>query len=331
MIKYRISDGSRLALVERPGKFAWIDVVDPNKDELATLERDYKVNSDHLTDIMDIDEQSRIEKEDEYTLVICRLPVYDARFEVCYFTVPCGVLLFPDRIITVCQYDNEVLDEIRNGRVKGLDLKNKSAFILHLFSRAAICYLRYLKDINRRTAVIEGELQRSVKNHELTQLLSIEKSLVYFTTSIKSNEILLEKFPTARAIRFSEDEAELLEDVLTDNKQAIEMSGIYSDILSGMMDAFASVISNNLNIVMKRLTVISIVLMIPTLVVSLFSMNVHVPFEDNRSAFIIILALCSASGALGAFLMRDRKPKRARRLAGPVTGGIVVGNANHRH
>ena len=330
MIKYRISDGTRLATVERPAKFAWIDVVDPTKDEISSLEREHTINPDHLFDIMDIDEQSRIEKEDDYTLVICRLPVYDARLEVSYFTVPCGVLLFADKIVTICQSDNEVLEEIRNGRVKGLNLRNKSAFILHLFSRAAICYLRYLKDINRRTAVIEGELQRSVKNHELTQLLSIEKSLVYFTTSIKSNEILLEKFPTARAIRFSEDEAELLEDVLTDNKQAIEMSGIYSDILSGMMDAFASVISNNLNIVMKRLTVVSIVLMIPTFVVSMFGMNVKVPFGDNPAAFPIITGICVVLGGLGAFFLRDRKPKRPK-LAGPATGGIVIGGGiRHR-
>lgn len=325
MITCRISDGSRLAIVEHPASDCWIDVVAPGKEELARLESEYHILPDHLADIMDIDELARIEKEDEYTLIICRLPVYDARFEVSYFTVPCGILLFPERIVTICQSDNEVLEEIRNGRVRSLDPGKKFSFVLHFFSRAAICYLRYLKDINRRTAIIESELQRSIKNHELTQLLSIEKSLVYFTTSIKSNEILLEKFATKRIMRFNEEEEELLEDVLTDNKQAIEMSGIYSDILSGMMDAFASVISNNLNIVMKRLTVISIVLMIPTLVVSFFGMNVPLPLMNHPLAFPGILGLCMLLGGFGAFFLRDRKPRTSRKLAGPAAGGIVIG------
>lgn len=335
MIIYRIADGSRLAIVETPGTSAWVDVVAPTKDELSRLESEYGVLPDHITDILDIDEQSRIEKEDEYTLIICRLPVYDARLEVSYFTVPCGVLLFPGRIITVCQYDNEVLDEIRNGKVRGLDPANRNTFVLHLFSRAAICYLRYLKDINRRTAIIEGELQRSVKNHELTQLLSAEKSLVYFTTSIKSNEILLEKLAARRMMRFSEEEEELLEDVLTDNKQAITMSGIYSDILSGMMDAFASVISNNLNIVMKRLTVISIVLMIPTLVVSLFGMNIPLPLAHHPWAFAYILGTCVVLSALGALVLGEGGKKKPRRsaagIAGPATGSIVFGHPLRRH
>ncbi|HOX31220.1 MAG TPA: magnesium transporter CorA family protein [Spirochaetales bacterium] len=303
----RIKGAAGLAVAPAPAADTWIDIRGATPEELAWLERECKVNPEHLADIMDLDEQARIEKEDEYTLLILRLPVYDARLELPYYTVPLGVLLFPDRIVTICQTDCELLGELSSGRAKHLDPANKAAFLLHILGRAAIVYLRYLKDINRRTAAIERELQRSVKNHELTLLLAFEKSLVFFTTSLKSNEILLEKLQATRALRFKEDEAELLEDVLTDNKQAIEMANIYSDILSGMMDAFASVISNNLNMQMKRLTVISIVLMIPTLVVSMFGMNVRVPLEDRPGAFYIISAICVLAGLLGALLLRDRR------------------------
>lgn len=312
MIKVRVMGPNGLQPAERGEKNSWIDVIDPSSEELALLEKWYKVKNEHLVDVLDIDEQSRIEKEDDYTLLVVRLPVFDARYELPYFTVPCGVFLFSDRIITICQTDCDALAELRSGKAKGLELRNKSAFVLHLLGRSAIVFLRYLKEINRRTAVIERELQRSVKNHELTQLLSSEKSLVFFTTSLKSNEILLEKLQATRSIRFKEDEAELIEDVVTDNKQAIEMANIYSDILSGMMDAFASVISNNLNIQMKRLTIFSVMLMVATFVVSAFSMNVDSPLPDKGWAFWAIIAIAAGASALGGALMMSTKPARPR-------------------
>ncbi len=329
MITIRKLETGRLAAVDAAEKNVWVDVINPTKDEQSLLEREYRLNAEHMQDILDIDEQARIEKEDEYTLLIVRLPVYDPRLEVSYYTVPCGILLLPDRIVTVCQADSEVLEELRSGRVRNVDPKDKMRFILQFFGRSAIVYLRYLKDINRRTAVIERELQRSVKNHELTQLLALEKSLVYFTTSLKTNEIVLEKMPTAKSIRLKdEDDVELHEDVLTDNKQAIEMANIYSDILSGMMDAFASVISNNLNMQMKRLTILSIVLMIPTLIASMFGMNVTIPFESHPYAFAIILGVCLFAALFGAVLLVDRRPKRLpnrrSKLAAPAVTGAVV-------
>jgi magnesium transporter len=312
MIKVRVNGPNGLRLAERAEKNSWIDVIDPTSEELALLEKWYRLKAEHLADVLDIDEQARIEKEDDYTLLVVRLPVFDARYELPYFTVPCGVFLFSDRIVTICQTDCEALQELRSGKAKGLELRNKSAFILHLLGRAAIVFLRFLKEINRRTAVIERELQVSVKNHELTQLLSSEKSLVFFTTSLKSNEILLEKLQATKSIRFKEDEAELLEDVVTDNKQAIEMANIYSDILAGMMDAFASVISNNLNIQMKRLTIFSVMLMVATFVVSAFSMNVSSPLPDSGWAFWAIVGIAAGLSAVGGALMMGRRPPRSR-------------------
>lgn len=334
MITYRVSEKGQLRVSPKAERQCWVDVRDATRAELDSLATDFKVNPEHLADIQDVDELARIEKEDDYTLVIVRLPVYDPRFEVSYYTMPVGILLFADRLVTISSGENEVMESLRNGRARGLDVANKSAFVLHLLGRAAAVFLRYLKDINRQTSAIERDLQRSVKNNELTQLLSLEKSLVFFTTSLKSNEILLEKLQASRAIRFKEEETELLEDVLTDNKQAIEMSNIYSDILSGMMDAFASVISNNLNIVMKRLTMISVVLMISNLVVSTFSMNVPSPLSSHRYAFWLITGGALVVSAVGAVLMSDYRLGRARLLArfkGRVPAAATVPGIVVRH
>jgi magnesium transporter len=327
MIKVRVNGPNGLAPAERAQKNSWIDVVDPTPQELELLEKWYRVKPEHLADILDIDEQARVEKEDDYTLLVVRLPVLDARYELPYFTVPCGILLFTDRIVTICQTNCEALEELRSGKVKGLDLRNKSAFVLHVLGRAAVVFLRFLKDINRRTSAIERDLQRSVKNYELSQLLSSEKSLVFFTTSLKSNEILLEKLQATKAIRFKEDEAELLEDVITDNKQAIEMANIYQDILAGLMDAFASVISNNLNIQMKRLTIISVMLMLATFVVSAFSMNVKVPLPDASWAFWLVMAIALASSMIGGAIMLGRRAPRPR----GALGGRLPGQAQQSY
>jgi len=326
MIKVRVNGPAGLVPAERAQKNSWIDVIDPTPQELELLEKWYRVSPEHLADVLDIDEQARVEKEDEYTLVVLRLPVFDARYELSYFTAPCGIFLFADRILTICQVDCEALQDLRVGRAKGLDLRNKSAFALHLLGRAAIVFLRFLKEINRRTSAIERELQDSVKNYELTQLLSYEKSLVFFKTSLKSNELLLEKLQATRAIRFKEDEAELLEDVVTDNKQAIEMVDIYADILSGMMDAFASVISNNQNLQMKRLTTISVVFMPLNLVAGIFGMSEYTSFTGSLPWWISyawfgagLVAIAVVTGFLLRFSDSASK-RRNRALVKPRRG-----------
>ena len=200
-----------------------------------------------------------------------------------------GLLFIKDMIITICLQENEVLRDLVENRIKTLSLVNRKTFLLSVLFRASFYFLRYLKDINRRTSQVEKELQRAVRNNELIQLLTMEKSLTFFTTSLKSNEFLLEKIRKSNLLKLTEEDVELIDDVVTENRQAIEMANIYSNILSGMMDAFASVISNNLNVVMKQLTSISLILMIPTLIASVYGMNIELPYQHNPWAFAGIL------------------------------------------
>jgi magnesium transporter len=311
MITIRIQEENRLIETNTVCTGCWIDARHVDKADLKRLEHEFGIAGELLTDIMDMDEQARIEKEERYTALIVRLPVYDAVYEVSFFTMPAGVILFADKIVTICQSSSDALEDITKNRLRGFSIRNKSSFVLNLLGRAAFTFLKALKELNKRANFIELELQRSIRNNELIQLLSLQKSLVYFTTSIKTNELLLEKLQKSPLIRFKEDERDLLEDVVTENKQALEMANIYSSILTGTMDAFASVISNNLNIVMKRLTIVSIVLMIPTLVYSFFGMNVALPFAKSSVAVWGIGIISLFMSILGAILLNtDRKSKK---------------------
>jgi magnesium transporter len=298
-------------------KGCWIDARDLSGADIKRLQHEFGIAGELLTDIMDADEQARIEKEDDYTALIVRIPVYNESFDTSFFTLPLGIILFSDKIVTICRRSSDALDDLVKNRVRGFSIKNKSAFILNLLGRAAFTFLKYLKELNKTTNLIKNELQKSIKNNELIQLLSIQKSLVFFTTSIKSNELLLEKLQKSSLIRFKEDERELLEDVVIENRQAIEMANIYSSILTGTMDAFASVISNNLNIVMKRLTIVSIVLMIPTLIYSFFGMNVELPFQSYSIAGWGILSVSLLVSILGAILL-NTEGKRKKIKAKPI-------------
>jgi len=297
---------------KRSDKPVWVDARNVTREDIRTLESEYGIDTEIIMDILDPDELSRIEQEADYTLIIVRLPIFIATNEVSYFTIPLGILIFPEMIVTICWADCELLNDLTNNRVRGLTLNDLPAFVIRILARADLIFLRYLKEINRRSNTIELELQVSVRNLELIQLLNLEKSLTYFTTSLKCNQLLFEKLMKTRLIKLDEEDRDWLEDVAIDNRQAIEMSDIYSNILSGMMDAFASVISNNLSIVMKRLTVINLVLMIPTMVTSFFGMNVDVPMSTwtGHGAVLIILGLCTTTSVIAMYLLSDKKKKK---------------------
>ena len=290
----------------------WVDARNVTREDIRVLESEYGIDTETIMDILDPDELSRIEREDAYTLIIVRLPIFIATNEVSYFTIPLGIILFPNMVLTICWADCELLNDLTNNRVRGLTLGDLPAFVVRILARADLIFLRYLKEINRRSNSIEIELQKSVRNNELIDLLKLEKSLTYFTTSLKSNQLLFEKLMKTRLIQLDAEDRDWLEDVAIDNRQAIEMSDIYSNILSGMMDAFASVISNNLSIVMKRLTVINLVLMIPTMVTSFFGMNVDVPMSEwkGHAAVLVILGVCLVTSLLAMFLLSDKPPRK---------------------
>lgn len=306
MITIRTQSADGIVEVAHSCAGCWIDARNVDKSDLLRLEQDFGVAGELLADIMDAEEQARIEQDDGYTAIIARLPVWDNTSEIACFTVPLGIILFPDKIVTICQRSSDALADIAANRVKGFAMRSQSAFVLNMLSRAAYTFLRALKELNRNSNEIERALQKSVRNNELLQLLSLQKSLVYFTTSLKSNGLLLEKMQKLPFLRLKEDEQELLEDVITENVQAMEMANIYSSILTGTMDAFASVISNNLNIVMKRLAIVNIVLMIPTLIYSFYGMNVALPFQFGSLTVFGIIAASLLASLAGVILLNIR-------------------------
>jgi len=293
-------------------KNCWINVVRPDELEIETMKREYGIPEDIIRDILDVDERSRSEKDDGYHAIIFRVPVFSDDEKLQYYTVPLGVVMTGDVFITISAVETEVTRDFFENRMRGMRFDKPTDLLARLFLNTARHYLRFLKAINRQTNLLENELQRAVKNTELLKLLRMEKSLVFFTTSLRANELLFLKLEKTLFRNLDEKGAELLEDAFTEARQAMEMANIHSNILSGMMDAFASVISNNLNVVMKRLTMISIVLMIPTFFASVYGMNVPLPFQTSTYAFWGILVLSGLLAAISAMLFTTRRMFRER-------------------
>ena len=249
----------------QPG--SWIAMTNPTASEIMDIADMYQIDPDHIKAPLDEEERSRIEVEDSYTLILVDIPSIEERSGKDWFvTIPMGIITTNEVLITVCLEETPVLTSFMDGRVRDFHTFMKTRFILQILYKNATQYLQYLRIIDKKSEVIERKLHQSQKNSELIELLELEKSLVYFTTSLRSNEVVLEKLLRTEKVKKYPEDTDLLEDVIIENKQAIEMANIYSGILSGTMDAFASVISNNLNIVMKFLATVTIVMSIPTMV-----------------------------------------------------------------
>lgn len=290
----------------------WINLVAPNNEEIQYLEKALDVDRDFLTAAMDEEERARIEYDDDKDahLIVIDMPYADhaAENSITYGTIPMGIIRTQKALVTVCLRDSGILKSFENGKIKTFYTYKKSRFILLTLYKTSVLYLQYLKQIDKKSVSIESELQKSMKNKELIQLMELEKSLVYFSTSLKSNEIVLERLLRLEFIKKYPEDKELLEDTIIENKQAIEMAKIYSDILAGTMDAFASIISNNLNIVMKLLTSVTIVMSIPNMISGLYGMNVSgAPFAGSIFGFWIILFIAVICCAFAAFFMARKK------------------------
>lgn len=276
--------------IEEAEEGCWIALTAPTAADLMYISMNYQIDIDHLRAPLDEEERSRIEVEDDYTMIIVDIPTTEIRNEKEYFvTIPCGIIITKAIIFTICLEDSPILEGFMDGRVRNFFTFRKTRFFLQILNKSAAMYLQYLRIIDKKSDEVEKKLHISTKNQELIELLELEKTLVYFTTSLRSNEIVFERMLKIDAIKKYPEDEELLEDVIIENKQAIEMADIYSNILSGTMDAYASVISNNLNIVMKILAVITIVMSIPTMVASFWGMNVKVPLANHPYGFAIII------------------------------------------
>ena len=258
-------------------------------------------------------ELKRVKEFEKYRLVNVSNPTKGdleklvQELNIPFTTLPVGIILTKDLIVTICLKANIVWENfIMNIKVIDFSSTNRNRLILHFFQRTAVLYLVYLKEVNKRTTAVEEMLHKAMKNEELIKLLNLEKSLVYFTTSLRSNELMMERLQRSDILQFKSEDNDFLEDTIIDNKQAIETANIYSNILSGMMDAFASIISNNLNIVMKFLTSVTIILMLPTLVASIYGMNVRLPFQDSPYAFIITICILFTLSVIGVLIFIKR-------------------------
>lgn len=319
MITYWQQENGRLVKKDEEeidgGRNTWVDARCVTRDDIKELEEKFGVEQENLLDFLDPDELSRIEKnEDEnYIVTIIRLPVFSPSDDVSYFTAPLGIIIKDRFFITICWTDCEVLKDFAANRVKELSLKDFPAFTIRFMARADMMFLRYLKELNRRTTSIQNEVMRSVQNQELVQLQNIQKSLVYFTTSLKSNQMLLEKFRKTRIIKLDEEDQDWIDDVEIDNRQALEMADTYTQLMAQTNDTLTSIISNNLNIVMKKLAILNLVLMAPTLITSFYGMNVKLPFENTgKWAVVIVTILCLVSIFItNAFLKLSDKPVEA--------------------
>ena len=288
----------------------WIALINPTATEILDISKEYKIEVDDLRAPLDEEERSRIEVEDNYTLILVDIPSIEERNGKDWFvTIPMAIITTSDVLITVCLEETPVLTSFMDGRVRDFHTFMKTRFILQILYKNATQFLQYLRIIDRKSEVIERKLHQSQKNEELIELLELEKSLVYFTTSLRSNEEVLERLLRIEKIKKYPEDTDLLEDVIIENKQAIEMANIYSGILSGTMGTVASVISNNLNIVMKFLATVTIVMSIPTMVASFYGMNVNscgMPFANSPYGFWIVLGLTLILSLVVAYIFNKK-------------------------
>lgn len=285
---------------------AWVNAVDPTPEEIQRLV-DWGIDADYINYSLDFDETPRMERDDNYTFILVRIPHRQPESDIPYITIPLGIMIKSNFILTICRYDKDMFKVLANGKYRSLKTAKRYRFTLYIFLETATRYLAHLREINRMTESIEDQLQKSTRNRELMELLKYQKSLTYFSTALRSNEVMMERVQRTQIFNYYEEDQDLLEDVLTENQQAIQMTSINTEILSSMMDAFASIISNNLNAVMKALAAITIVLNLPNIVAGFFGMNVTLPlpFEDPFS-FVIVIGIALVLTAIATYIFYRR-------------------------
>lgn len=292
----------------------WVNLTPPfAPDELDELARRLEFDPVFLTDSLDLDERARYERDEDIRFILINTPVLnevtEAENEAVFITVPIGIILTIEHVVTVSAFETPVLNTFLESKVRNFDPADEKRFVLQILEQNVFYFLSCLKKLNLRRNLIEKELMHSSRNAELKQLLSIEKSLVYFVNSLNANELLKMKVKRTDFLHINGDEdlTDLFEDIIIDNSQALSMSNVYTNILNGTMDAYSSIISNNLNVVIHRLTVITVVLMVPTLISSFFGMNIPNGVPEQPMAFYLTILF---SGCLTGFLYWFMKRRR---------------------
>ncbi len=296
MVRYYVrSEEDKLEELNQPAAGCWVNISPPfSQEELEETAQYFEIPLDFLTDSLDVDERPRYEIEEDIRLILVNTPVLNEaedENDAIYITVPIGIILAPEAVITITVFENPVLQRFLEDKVKNFDPADSTLFVLQLLEHNVYRFLTCLKKLDLKRNLIEQELYHSSRNRELKQLLSIEKSLVYFLNSLSANDLLKMKMKRTDFINIREEEEkmDLFEDIIIDNGQALEMANVYSNILSGTMDTYASIISNNMNVTIHRLTLVTIFIAVPTFITSFFGMNVPLPFEKSRYAVAIIL------------------------------------------
>jgi len=304
---FKSSDNGLSHLSEfAPG--SWVSAIDPDPAEIALLRDKLGVPEDFIRHPLDMDERARTEKEDGAMLVILRVPHFVGEAaDLPYVTVPLGIILLDQQVVTICKTDSSILRELSSERGRGVRTAKKTQFVLHLLLFTADRFLSYLGDINHAVDALEDRLQASLRNREVLELLKYQKCLTYFTTALTQNDLLIQRLTSHKLFHQYPEDEDLLEDAQIEIQQALEMTNIASGILSQMMDAFASIISNNLNVVMKFLASATIILALPTLIASVYGMNVGLPLAQHPLAFwgILLVSVLLAAVTIMVFIRRD--------------------------
>ncbi len=312
MVVYLKKENGGLKRLNSPEKGCWIHLYGPfGTEETQKLSEQLSVDIDFISDSLDIDERSRYESEDGVDLIVLKTPLPNdgiSDIEASYITIPIGIIRTADNLITVSAYKNDVIEFFLNTPPKNFNPEDVEGTILSIFERNVTMFQQYLKNINNERYAYEKALYKSSSNDDLTKLLNIQKSLIYFVTNLRFNDLLLLKIQRSNFLKIKDEEKlDTLADIIIENQQALSMSEMYSDILNGTMDAFASIISNNLNEIMKRLTSVTILLTVPMLIASFFGMNVNLPGESHPYAFVFVFGICILiSGLMGAYFVKKK-------------------------
>jgi magnesium transporter len=279
---------------------SWCHVTNPTHEELARIAQNANIPADVLSDALDIDERARCDYDEGFVFIIVRIPVVDnAEQHAHFFTVPLGIIITANVIITICRKDNEVMEEFVRHNIKAFNPANHSRFLLQILLRTALVYLRDLKAINSNSAVVQEKLRKSMVNKHLMGLLALEKSLVFFSTSLRSNELMMERLQKLSSIKFNEDDQDLFDDVMVEMRQAVEMANIYSNILTSMMDFFASIISNNLNVTMRRIATINVIFMPMAVITGIGGMSEFTMMTNGIAWWKAYLVMTAGLGLVG--------------------------------